>query len=56
MENSNLQKIVWSRTMEEYGVDNSWMVSRFNPDNAIELTPEESKEVEDKVKKFKKRL
>lgn len=56
LDDSNLQKVVWSSTMEKYGVDNRWMISRFNPDNIIPLTEEEAKEVMEKIKNFRKRL
>jgi NTP pyrophosphatase (non-canonical NTP hydrolase) len=55
LDDSNLQKIVWTLAMEKYGADSRW-VSRFNPDNIIPLTEEETKEVMEKIKNFRKRL
>jgi NTP pyrophosphatase (non-canonical NTP hydrolase) len=55
LDDSNLQKIVWTRAMEEYSANSNW-VSRFNPDNSILLTEEETKEVMEKIKNFRHRL
>jgi len=50
-----LQKIVWSRTMAEYNVDNTWMISRFNLDNVIKLSKEESQEIKEQIRKWFKK-
>ena len=48
------QRVVWTDTMAKYGVNHAWMISKFNPDNAVKLTKEESREIKNKIKAFLK--
>ena len=45
-------KVVWSETMENHGIDSSWMMHQWNPLNVEELTKKETLEVNRKIKKF----
>ncbi len=48
-------KVVWSETMESHGIDSSWMMHQWNPLNVEELTEKEAKEINRKIRNFKKR-
>ena len=48
-------KVVWSETMESHGIDSSWMLHQWNPLNMEELTEKEAKEINRKIRNFKKR-
>ena len=47
-----LQKTVWSDTMAKYGLDSSWMISKFSPDKVVKLTKEETREIKKLIKAF----
>lgn len=46
-------KVVWTERMEQNLGDSSWMMARWNADNVVELSKEETKTVNQKIKNFK---
>ena len=52
--NGQFHKVAWSDTMEK-GLDCRWMLCRWNPENVEELSKEEAKEVQLKIKAFEGR-
>jgi hypothetical protein len=47
------QRVVWTDTMAKYGVGDTWIISRFNPDNVIKLLKEEVKEIKKLIKNWR---
>lgn len=47
--------VVWSESMEKYGIESSWMVHTWNPLNVEELTNKEICAIKRKIRNFKNR-